>query len=49
MDLAIDAGGLIGEPSTVVDVSALDETGQWSILREGAMVTAEVERRLAAV
>ena len=41
--------GEIYEPSTVVDVSAIDETGEWSILREGAMVKDEVERRIEAV
>lgn len=48
-DLAIDAGDLIGAPSTVVDVSRIDENGEWLILREGAMPSGEVERVLAAV
>lgn len=48
-DLAIDAGELIGDPSTVVDVSRIEEDGGWSVLREGAMPTAEVERRLSGV
>jgi L-threonylcarbamoyladenylate synthase len=39
-DLAIDGGVLTGEPSTVVDVTAI-ESGRWSILREGAL-SAEV-------
>jgi L-threonylcarbamoyladenylate synthase len=47
-DLAIDAGELIGEPSTVVDVTDIDEGGNWKILREGALPAAEVDRRLAA-
>jgi L-threonylcarbamoyladenylate synthase len=46
VDLAIDAGELIGAPSTVVDVSDLDEGGGWSVLREGALDRAEVDRRL---
>ena len=46
-DLAIDAGELLGDPSTVVDLTAIDESGQWRILREGAMPAAEVARRLA--
>jgi L-threonylcarbamoyladenylate synthase len=45
-DLVIDGGELSGEPSTVVDVAALDATGLWEILREGAMPAAEVARRL---
>ncbi len=48
-DLAIDAGELIGEPSTVVDVTDIDAGGGWQILREGALAGAEVDRRLAAV
>ena len=47
-DLAIDAGELIGEPSTVVDVTEVDSGGTWRILREGALPAAEVDRRLAA-
>jgi L-threonylcarbamoyladenylate synthase len=47
-DLAIDAGELIGEPSTVVDVTEIDSGGSWRILREGALQAADVDRRLAA-
>ena len=47
-DLAIDAGQLIGEPSTVVDITEIDSGGTWRILREGALPATEVERRLAA-
>ena len=47
-DLAIDAGELIGEPSTVVDLTEIDLGGAWRILREGALPAAEVDRRLAA-
>jgi L-threonylcarbamoyladenylate synthase len=49
VDLAIDAGELIGEPSTVVDVTAIDAPGGWEILREGALSRAEVDRRLGAI
>jgi L-threonylcarbamoyladenylate synthase len=45
-DLAIDAGELIGAPSTVIDVTSLDDGGDWSILREGAVSSKEVERAL---
>lgn len=48
VDLAIDAGELIGEPSTVVDVTGIEGGGQWRILREGALPADEVDRRLAA-
>ena len=42
VDLAIDGGELTGLPSTVVDVTALEETGGWEILREGALSRADV-------
>ncbi len=45
-DLAIDAGELIGEPSTVVDITAIDAGGAWEILREGALPATEIETRL---
>jgi L-threonylcarbamoyladenylate synthase len=47
-DLAIDAGELIGEPSTVVDVTGIEGEGGWQILREGTLPAAEVDRKLAA-
>jgi L-threonylcarbamoyladenylate synthase len=46
VDLAIDAGELIGEPSTVVDVTGIDRGGSWSILREGAVTRDRIERAL---
>jgi L-threonylcarbamoyladenylate synthase len=48
VDLAIDAGGLLGEPSTVVDIAELDTSGSWAILREGAVGLDQVERALGA-
>jgi len=47
-DLAIDAGELGGEPSTVVDLTALDEEGTWRVLREGAISREELSRRLGS-
>jgi L-threonylcarbamoyladenylate synthase len=47
-DLAIDGGELGGVPSTVVDLTALDSGGGWSVLREGALGAVELERRLGA-
>jgi L-threonylcarbamoyladenylate synthase len=44
-DLAIDGGELGGEPSTVVDLSGF-ESGEWTILRQGALSEAEVGERL---
>jgi L-threonylcarbamoyladenylate synthase len=37
VDLAIDGGELTGMPSTVVDLTAIEDGGGWSILREGAL------------
>jgi len=48
-DLAIDGGALSGLPSTVIDLTRLDETGEWSILREGALPREEAEARLSRV
>jgi L-threonylcarbamoyladenylate synthase len=45
-DLAIDGGELAGVASTVVDLSAIESGGGWSVLREGAMAPDEVEHRL---
>jgi L-threonylcarbamoyladenylate synthase len=47
-DLAIDGGELTGLPSTVVDVTGIDEGRGWSILREGAATAAEVADRLSS-
>jgi L-threonylcarbamoyladenylate synthase len=45
-DLAIDGGGLSGRPSTVVDISAFDTAGEWSVLREGALSRAILGKAL---
>jgi L-threonylcarbamoyladenylate synthase len=45
-DLAIDGGTLTGRPSTVVDLSAFDGPGEWSVLRAGGFDPAELETRL---
>ncbi|MDX6651450.1 MAG: L-threonylcarbamoyladenylate synthase [Solirubrobacterales bacterium] len=49
VDLAIDGGQLTGEPSTVIDLSRLDTTGDWAILREGALPAERAAEMLAAV
>lgn len=46
VDLAIDAGELPGVESTVVDLCELEDTGEWEVLRSGAMDSATVERFL---
>ena len=46
VDLAIDGGELGGAPSTVVDLTALDDGGRWELLREGALPREDLDRRL---
>jgi L-threonylcarbamoyladenylate synthase len=48
VDLAIDGGELTGLPSTVVDLTTLDGSGEWSVLRDGGLDRAELAERLAA-
>lgn len=45
-DLVLDAGELPGTPSTVVDLSAYEDEGRWSVLREGAVPQEAVVRSL---
>jgi L-threonylcarbamoyladenylate synthase len=46
-DLVIDGGELPGTPSTVVDLRRFEATGDWAVLREGAVSSAAVQRALA--
>jgi L-threonylcarbamoyladenylate synthase len=46
VDLVLDAGELPGTPSTVVDLSLYEESGDWSVLRQGAVERAVVARCL---
>ncbi|MGI8804927.1 MAG: L-threonylcarbamoyladenylate synthase [Thermoleophilaceae bacterium] len=46
VDLELDGGELPGAPSTVVDLSAFEETGEWAIRREGAVAAARVAELL---
>jgi L-threonylcarbamoyladenylate synthase len=39
VDVAIDGGELTGLPSTVVDLTAFDETGDWAVLRPGGLAS----------
>lgn len=48
-DLAIDGGTLTGLPSTVVDLTALDTTGEWAVLREGALPEDELAAALQRI
>ena len=45
-DLAIDGGELTGLPSTVIDLTAYDESGEWEILREGGLPLSAASRAL---
>jgi len=47
VDLEIDSGGIGGEPSTVVDLTRIED-GEWSVLRSGALSRPELEKALRA-
>jgi L-threonylcarbamoyladenylate synthase len=49
VDLAIDGGELPGLPSTVVDITSIDEDGSWRILRDGALSPGDLASALASV
>ena len=46
VDLAIDGGELTGMPSTVLDITAIEDGGEPVILREGALSRAQLELAL---
>jgi L-threonylcarbamoyladenylate synthase len=46
VDLILDAGELPGTPSTVVDLTAYEEAGEFAVVREGAVPRARVEEAL---
>lgn len=48
-DLVIDGGELGGEPSTVVDLTAIEAGGAWRVLRQGAMPYEQLERELTQI
>jgi L-threonylcarbamoyladenylate synthase len=48
VDLAIDGGELTGTPSTVVDISPIEQGGGWSVLRDGGLARTELERARGA-
>jgi len=48
-DLAIDGGELTGLPSTVVDVTTIEEDGTWQVLRRGALSDGDLASALASV
>jgi L-threonylcarbamoyladenylate synthase len=46
VDLVLDAGELPGTASTVVDLSAYEDAGEWTVLREGAIPREAMVRSL---
>jgi L-threonylcarbamoyladenylate synthase len=46
VDLILDGGELPGTPSTVIDLRTFEEAGDWRVLRDGALASAEIERVL---
>ena len=46
VDLAIDGGELTGAPSTVVDLTRIDEDGSWRVLREGGLPAQRLQELL---
>jgi L-threonylcarbamoyladenylate synthase len=46
VDLTLDGGELPGTPSTVVDLTAYEEDGDWSLIREGAVPLEAMVRSL---
>ncbi len=49
VDLMIDGGKLPGVPSTVVDLRAYEQAGEWTIVREGAVSKQALSKALAPV
>ena len=49
VDLAIDGGELPGLPSTVVDITSIEEDGSWRVLRDGALSPGDLASALASV
>jgi L-threonylcarbamoyladenylate synthase len=47
-DLVLDGGDLPGTPSTVVDLRAYAESGEWSIARAGAVPREALEEALSS-
>ncbi len=46
-DLTLDGGELPGTPSTVLDLRAYGQRGEWSIVRTGAVERSAIERLLS--
>jgi L-threonylcarbamoyladenylate synthase len=46
VDMQLDGGELPGTPSTVLDLTRFEESGDWAIVRQGAMTEQAVVARL---
>ena len=46
VDMQLDGGDLPGTPSTVIDLGSYEDSGEWALLREGAVGADEVEAQL---
>ncbi len=47
VELAIDGGELTGAPSTVIDLTGIDDDGSWYVLREGGLAPSVAEQLLS--
>jgi L-threonylcarbamoyladenylate synthase len=47
VDVAIDGGELTGLPSTVVDLTAFEGSGEWTVLREGGLTQGDLAASLS--
>src|SRR5947209_4521966 len=48
-DLVIDGGELPGTPSTVVDLRAYEDSGEWSVIRPGAVSKEQLTAALSSL
>lgn len=48
-DLVLDAGSLPGTPSTVIDLQRYEGSGEWTVVRAGALAAEAVARALGIV
>jgi L-threonylcarbamoyladenylate synthase len=48
-DLAIDGGVLTGLPSTIVDVTEIEDGGEWHVIREGGLSIGDLAARMASI
>jgi L-threonylcarbamoyladenylate synthase len=43
VDIVLDGGELSGAPSSVIDLTRYEQTGEWELLRETAVKKDEIE------